>query len=166
MRSLIQIILVICALTSCKSQKSSQESSFKDSLEKYNSLKDRSHFSLKAGSCMGTCPVFEFFFVSDSLVLLTAKENILSTGNFYYQLNEKEAKDLTDLLLLDWDKYESEYTTTMKDLPSMDFKIKSKDGIKRIRVAGTDPEILFSIKEEIIKKIDAYEWEKMEISKK
>lgn len=130
-----------------------------DSLEE---LKKNSYLSLFTTSCFGECPVFELYYLQDSLLLLSSKEHLLEEGEYYYHLSQADKKEINSLLDLPWDSFEDTYKTMMNDLPAYTFQIRSAKGLKSIRILGEEPAELRNLKRQILEKIKVIEWIRFE----
>lgn len=111
---------------------------------------------------MGPCPDFEFSFIADSIVLLESKNNLLTPGVYRCVLSDEQTKDLQKLLMLDWEKFQTNYSTTLKDLPTNIFYYRTNEGAERsITMEGLEPDKLKNLKEELLQRIKTYEWQEL-----
>ena len=167
------LILSTCLafVCSCKTQRNTpneiQPSSFAKNdkgfeLEAMEAIKSSFDFSLATGSCFGECPVFEFFYLKDSVAILSSKKYLLEGGDYYYLLKKEDIQYFNELLNQNWESFERDYKSPMNDFPPYTFQIKLESELKTIRVLGKEPSDLKNLKESIIRKITKLEWKKIE----
>jgi len=156
--------LILCDCQSVKQPRTSHELELKDSQNvEFQRIKDKSNFRVKTTSCITECPAFEFFYLSDSIAIISSKENLLPAGDYYHLLNQDEIKELEELInSVSWEKYNELYPTLMKDLPTIEYTVNLKNGIvKRIKINGLEPQQLIKLRGQLIEIIQTYQWTKI-----
>ena len=128
--------------------------------EQVRSDSELSDLSVISGPCMGICPVYEFYYLQDSVAILVAEENILDSGSYYSILTLAEQEQIGALLgTMNWDSFESEYTTTMMDLPTTEFEVRLANGeLKKIVFMDTRPQELIRLRDDLVAFISDLEW--------
>lgn len=142
---------------------SSNQNNFKSNNERLLKVEKSSNFILETGECLGTCPVFTFYYSSnDSIAAVKSTKNILTPGIHLYSLSPKEVAKIDSLLnSIKWSSLSDKYQTQLKDLPTIKFLVKKGDFIKSVTIEGKEPENLFKLKEAIIEEVKSYSWEKL-----
>ena len=114
---------------------------------------------------MGICPVYEFYYLQDSVAILVAEENILDSGSYYSILTLAEQEQIGTLLgKMNWDSFESEYTTTMMDLPTTEFEVRLANGeLKKIVFMDTRPQELIRLRDDLVAFISDLEWVSIQV---
>lgn len=155
------IIIGFIALIGCKTSRNQTDKNgiqdkIKDNIENNN----ETLFSMRASSCYGECPEFEFEFFNDRTVGLVSRKFLLESGSYTYKLSEIENKNLTDLInSIEWKTLKDRYTTLAQDLPTNEFTIRVEDEIKNVTQEGLSPQSLIQFKTDLLNFIESLNWE-------
>ena len=172
MKKLIYIVC-IASLVGCKTSKNrtdqtqanNQLTSIQEfSPELLNNIKVNSDLSFSTGKCFGECPVFDVFYLKDSVLILSSQENLLEMGTYYHLPSDTDKVEFNAIMNMQWSIYDRYYKSLMKDLPPYSFQVKMGNELKKISVNGKGPDELFELKERLIKKVKDLNWIQLEQS--
>ncbi|MCP4457712.1 MAG: hypothetical protein GY816_06750 [Cytophagales bacterium] len=164
MKKLASLTFIVLAVTiGCKSTKKQSSDNTKESDKSTDIIAKKTNeilFSITSTSCMGECPVFDFSFDSDSNAYLNAKKHLLISGVYKYKLSAEQYFQLSDLVnSVKWNAFENNYPTLAMDLPTNKFEVMLEDGYKVIKQDGLEPRSLITLKDDLVKMIESYDWQ-------
>lgn len=163
MRTIQLLIFLCCAIANgCKNSKNQMLVDGQASVKNSNTLAKNTQiqFAMSSTSCFGECPVFDFEFRSDSMVLLNSKQYLLPNGSYQYKLTDSDYNKLTRLIRsVKWQTLEESYSTNTKDLPTNEFEVKLESGTKKVKQEGATPQSLLIFKESMLKLIQSFDWQ-------